>query len=163
MSANFQVFARSPSPEDVHFAPMQVDDLAEVMAIETDVYPHPWSRGNFLDSLYSGYYAATLRDHAGELVGYFMLMMAVDEAHLLNISVRRGLQGRGFGRLLLDRVVAVARKQGMATVLLEVRPSNTRACSVYHEYGFVEIGRRKGYYPAAGNVREDAVVMRFVL
>ncbi|HEY8606536.1 MAG TPA: ribosomal protein S18-alanine N-acetyltransferase [Noviherbaspirillum sp.] len=142
---------------------MRVDDLGEVLTIENDVYPQPWTRGNFLDSLYSGYECWTLRSDAGELVGYFLLMLAVDEAHLLNISVRRDLHGLGIGRLQLDRVAAIARDKGMASVLLEVRPSNPRAQAIYTRYGFSRIGHRKAYYPAANGSREDAIVMRLPL
>lgn len=161
MSAVYKAVAQSPALPSLRFAPMQVNDLPEVLVIENDVYPHPWTRGNFLDSLYSGYQAWTLRDEAGALVGYFMLMLAVDEAHLLNISVRRDLHGHGIGRLQLDKVIALAKENGMTSVLLEVRPSNQRALAVYQRYGFSKIGQRKGYYPAGGNTREDAIVMRF--
>lgn len=161
MSAVYKVAATSPTLSSLSFTPMQVQDLPDVIAIENDVYPHPWTRGNFLDSLYSGYQAWTLREPSGALAGYFLLMLAVDEGHLLNISVRRDLQGQGAGRMQLDKVLAVARENGMTSVLLEVRPSNLRALAVYQRYGFVQIGRRKGYYPAEGNVREDAIVMRF--
>lgn len=147
----------------LHFIQMHADDLPEVVTIENDVYPHPWSRGNFLDSLYSSYETWTLRDAHGALAGYFLMMYAVDEAHLLNITVRRGLHGRGLGRLQLDKVSALARERGMRSVLLEVRPSNLRALAVYKRYGYVQIGIRKGYYPAADNTREDAIVMRLEL
>lgn len=163
MSAQFQVVAHSPSLDELRFEPMLADDLASVLTIENDVYPYPWTRGNFLDSLYSGYQAFTLRDPVGGLVGYFLAMLAVDEAHLLNIAVRRDLHGRGVGRLQLDRVAEIARERGMTSVLLEVRPTNVRAYDVYRRYGFVEIGRRKGYYPAVANTREDAIVMRYSL
>ena len=142
---------------------MRVDDLGEVQAIESDVYPYPWTRGNFLDSLYSGYESWTLRDSSNTLIAYFLMMLAVDEAHLLNISVRRDCQRQGFGRMLLDRVVALARERRMSSILLEVRPSNERALAVYERYGFSLIGLRKAYYPAAGNTREDAIVMRYPL
>ena len=69
----------------------------------------------------------------------------------------------GLGRFLLERIAARARSQGMASILLEVRPSNERALNVYRRYGYVEIGRRKGYYPAHEGKREDAIVMRYVL
>jgi ribosomal-protein-alanine N-acetyltransferase len=69
----------------------------------------------------------------------------------------------GLGRYLLDRIVERARAQGMESILLEVRPTNERALQVYKRYGFTEIGRRKGYYPAHEGQREDAIVMRFVL
>lgn len=141
-------------------ARMQVSDLAEVMAIENDVYPYPWTHGNFLDSLYSGYELWTARDSTGVLAGYLLLMLSIDEAHLLNIAVRRDLQGQGIGRLLLDHGVALAQEQGLQSILLEVRPSNDRAVIVYERYGFAGIGVRKGYYPAGENRREDAIVMR---
>lgn len=163
MSAIYKLVAESPALSSLQFARMQVGDLPEVLAIENDVYPHPWTRGNFLDSLYSGYETWTLREPSGALAGYFLVMLAVDEAHLLNISVRRGLHGKGVGRMQLDKVVAIAREKGMTSILLEVRPSNHRALAVYNRYGFTQIGVRKGYYPAADNTREDAIVMRFHL
>ncbi|NEX62835.1 ribosomal protein S18-alanine N-acetyltransferase [Noviherbaspirillum galbum] len=149
-----------PALDSLRFAPMTVDDLEEVMVIENSIYPHPWTRGNFLDSLYSGYQAWTLREPGGALTGYFMLMLAVDEAHLLNISVRRDLHGKGLGRLQLDKAFAIARAHRLDSILLEVRPSNARALAVYERYGFERVGIRKGYYPAADNAREDAIVMR---
>jgi ribosomal-protein-alanine N-acetyltransferase len=139
---------------------MQVDDLPEVLAIENDVYPFPWTHGNFLDSLYSSYEIWIARDANAVLVGYLLLMLSVDEAHLLNIAVRRDLQGQGMGRMLLDHAVGLAREKGMQSILLEVRPSNDRAVVVYEHYGFAGIGVRKGYYPAGENRREDAIVMR---
>jgi ribosomal-protein-alanine N-acetyltransferase len=142
---------------------MQIDDLVEVMEIENDVYPYPWTRGNFLDSLQSDYEIWTVRDPAGSLAGYLLLMISVDEAHLLNIAVRRDLQGTGVGRLLLDLAVKLSRDKGMQSILLEVRPSNDRAVVVYERYGFAGIGVRRGYYPAAQGSREDAIVMRLML
>jgi ribosomal-protein-alanine N-acetyltransferase len=145
------------------YAPMQAGDVDEVLALEQSVFPHPWTRVNFTDSLASGYDAWVLRDADGVLVGYFLLMFAVDEAHLLDVAVAAHRQGQGLGRYLLDKIMARARGMGMESVLLEVRPSNERALQVYKKYGFGEIGRRKGYYPAHGGLREDAIVMRFVL
>lgn len=145
------------------FERMRLDDLPEVQRIENDAYPFPWTAGNFLDSLYSGYDTWVVREASSALAGYFLVMLAVDEAHLLNITVRRDLQGHGLGRLMLDKVVEIARDKYMTSVLLEVRPSNIRALSVYEHYGFMRIGVRKSYYPAANNAREDAIVMRLTL
>jgi [ribosomal protein S18]-alanine N-acetyltransferase len=163
MSAVYKAVAEPTNPSSMRFAPMRVEDLSDILAIENDVYPYPWTRGNFLDSMYSGYEAWTLREASGDLAGYFLVLLAVDEAHLLNISVRRDLHGFGIGRLQLDKVMAISRKKNMNSVLLEVRPSNLRALAVYERYGFVKIGQRKGYYPAKDNMREDAIVMRFQL
>jgi len=93
----------------LRFAMMRAHDVEEVVAVENDAYPFPWTRGNFLDSLASRYDAWTLREADARLAGYFLLMHAVDETHLLNITVRPDLQGRGFGRMLLDKVVDLAR------------------------------------------------------
>ena len=147
----------------LHLSRMVMDDLDEVFGVELAVYPHPWTRGNFADSLASGYQGRVLRDDEGRLVGYFLLMAAVDEAHLLNVAVRAERQGEGLGRYLLDKVVECARALGMESVLLEVRPSNLRALKVYEQYGFTEIGRRKAYYPDHNGQLEDAIVMRYVL
>jgi ribosomal-protein-alanine N-acetyltransferase len=144
--------------------PMVVDDVDEVHALERRVFPHPWSRANFMDSLSSGYDAWVLREPGeGALAGYFLVMYAVDEAHLLDVAVSGERQGSGLGRFLLDRIATRSRAMGMTSVLLEVRPSNERALQVYGRYGYTQIGRRKGYYPAHEGQREDAIVMRYVL
>jgi ribosomal-protein-alanine N-acetyltransferase len=145
------------------YAPMHIEDVDAVLALEQSVFPHPWSRNNFCDSLASGYDAWVLRQADGALAGYFLLMEVVDEAHLLDVAVAPGRQGTGLGRYLLDKVAARARGMGVLSVLLEVRPSNERALDVYRRYGYVEIGRRRAYYPAYQGQREDAIVMRFVL
>ncbi len=147
----------------LNYEPMREADLAEVLELEQTVYPHPWTMANFVDSLACGYQAWVLRDTAGELLGYFLLMAIVDEAHLLNVAVSAERQRQGLGRFLLNQAVACARGLGMESVLLEVRPSNTRALEIYQRYGFQTIGKRKGYYPAANQQREDAIVMRFGL
>lgn len=145
------------------FAAMQLVDMDAVVEIEEKIYAHPWTRGNFLDSLYSRYQTLTMRDPSGRLLGYFLVMEAVDEAHLLNISVAQDMQGEGFGHLLLDYAVDLARKHKMTIMLLEVRVSNVRALHVYRRYGFTEIGRRKNYYPVDPHTREDAIVMSLPL
>lgn len=147
----------------LNYEPMQPGDIDEVLALEQSVYPHPWSRANFADSLASGYDAWVLRGHGGALMGYFLIMQVVDEAHLLNVAVAQEWQGQGLGRFLLNQSVARARGLGMEAMLLEVRPTNTRALDIYQRYGFKQIGRRKGYYPAANGQREDAIVMRIAL
>ncbi|MEN9864913.1 MAG: Ribosomal-protein-S18p-alanine acetyltransferase [Pseudomonadota bacterium] len=147
----------------MNFARMQVDDVAEVLAIEQAVFPWPWSRGNFLDSLASGYEAWVVRDAEQVLLGYLLVMMVLDEAHLLNIALRTDAQGQGHGRLLMDKAVSIARGKEALTIFLEVRPSNTRAIDTYQRYGFNQVGLRKNYYPAANNSREDAVIMSLVL
>lgn len=141
----------------VEMLPMTARDIDEVLRIEYRAYSHPWSRANFADSIGSGYSCWVCRV-GGELVGYFVLMLAVDEAHLLNISVAEKRQGLGFGARLLRHAMDAARRGGAGTLLLEVRPSNERALALYRHFGFRQIGVRRGYYPAAIG-REDALVL----
>ena len=143
------------------FEPMTDARLDEVVAIERRAYSHPWTRGNFADSLHSGYQAQLLC--AGDVImGYFVAMQGVDEVHLLNITVDTGHQGQGWGRVLLDGLALWARAQQAQWLWLEVRKSNLRAQQVYLRYGYRRVGERKNYYPAERG-REDAIVMSFKL
>jgi ribosomal-protein-alanine N-acetyltransferase len=137
--------------------PMNLADLDDVLKIEYCVYSFPWSRRNFSDSLSSSYGCWVCR-LGGELVGYLVYMMVVDEAHLLNIGVAEKWQGRGFGARLLRHAMERARQGGALTLMLEVRPSNLAALALYRHFGFRQIGVRRGYYPAAQG-REDALVL----
>jgi ribosomal-protein-alanine N-acetyltransferase len=141
--------------------PLQEDDLDAVMEIELRAYPYPWTRGIFLDCLRAGYPGRVL-ESGGNMVGYGMLSLAADEAHVLNVCVDPLCQSRGYGRRLLRELVQLARVRGAIRVFLEVRPSNAPALALYESEGFNEIGRRPRYYPAA-NGREDALVMAMEL
>ncbi len=143
------------------FRPMTEDDLDAVMAIEPHIYSHPWTRGNFVDSLASGYSAWVLLDGA-KIIGYSLMMLVLDEAHLLNLSIDKTYQKRGLGRLLLEHMIASAKQHGAANMFLEVRPSNISAIALYENIGFNEMAIRRGYYPAQ-NGREDAVLMGLAL
>ncbi|MDY7578650.1 ribosomal protein S18-alanine N-acetyltransferase [Herbaspirillum sp. RTI4] len=149
--------------DTMQVTPMLSLDLEAVVAIENAVHTHPWSKAGFVDSLLNDHLAEVARDASARCLGYFVLMLVVDEAHLLNISVRADAQGQGVGRALLTRACELARSKSMESVLLEVRQSNLRAINTYTRHGFVEIGRRKNYYTVTPTAREDAVVMRFTL
>jgi [ribosomal protein S18]-alanine N-acetyltransferase len=140
---------------------MQGTDLGEVMAIEDAIYTHPWTRGNFTDSLVAGYECRTWR-LGGELVGYFVLMIGAGEAHLLNLSIAPRHQRSGHGRALLREVADIAARLGARNIFLEVRPSNHAAQSLYTKFGFRRIAVRRDYYPARTG-REDAIVLTLPL
>ena len=138
-------------------AAMREADLDEVLAIEKAVYSHPWTRGNFADSLRSGYACRTWRAD-GTLVGYFVLMAAAGEAHLLNLSVAAAWQRHGHGSALLGEAMRIGRDMGARNMFLEVRPSNRPGQALYESHGFRQIAQRRNYYPAS-NGREDALVL----
>ena len=140
---------------------MREEDLAEVLAIESAIYTHPWTLGNFTDSVRAGYDCCTWRVD-GELVGYFILMAAAGEAHLLNLSIAARHQRRGHGTALLRQAGAIARERGAHNMFLEVRPSNRAAQDLYTRFGFRRIAVRRDYYPAQIG-REDALVFSLAL
>lgn len=148
----------TPRPWPLARRPLQLGDLAAVAVVEAGAYGHPWSRGNFIDSLAAGYIAELLESPAEGVVGYFVAMPGVGELHLLNITVARAWQGHGHGSALLEVVQAHATQRGLASLWLEVRESNHRARALYCRRGFAQVGLRRAYYPAAVG-REDAVVM----
>ncbi|MEK6246218.1 MAG: ribosomal protein S18-alanine N-acetyltransferase [Pseudomonadota bacterium] len=140
---------------------MQDGDLAQVMAVENAIYTHPWTRGNFGDSLRAGYQCWTWR-LGNELLGYFVLLVAAGEGHLLNLSVAGARQRCGHGSALLKEAIRLARSRGAQHLFLEVRPSNLAAKALYGRFDFREVAVRPGYYPAHGG-REDALVLSLAL
>lgn len=143
------------------FATMDASHLARVVAIEQVVHAHPWTHGNFADSLQAGYQCWVVH-RAGALVGYGVAAVQAGEAHLLNLSVEPASQRQGIGSALTRFFVALAREGGAGKLFLEVRPSNTAARALYAGQGFREVGVRRGYYPGPG-AREDALVMELDL
>ncbi|MDE2117716.1 MAG: ribosomal protein S18-alanine N-acetyltransferase [Betaproteobacteria bacterium] len=137
---------------------MNLADMDAIMRIEQRVHAHPWTRGNFTDALKSDC-ICKVYEADGEMLGYVVLMPAVDEVQLLNISIAAGHQRKGLGRKLLEETMKIARGLNMRRILLEVRPSNGAALGLYRAAGFSQIGLRRGYYPSEDNRREDAVVM----
>ena len=135
-------------------------DIDAVLKIEYAAFSHPWTRGIFLDSLKS--YEVWLMFEGNQQVGHGVINVIIDEAHLLNITVKPESQGRGLGLRLLEHLMARAAQLKAGECFLEVRSSNQAAYRLYERYGFNEIGRRRDYYPAPGG-REDALVMACTL
>lgn len=146
----------------VRFAPFVPERLDEILAVEQRTHAHPWNRANFTDALRAGNQCQMLLAH-DTLLGYFVAMLGVQEAHLLNITVAPEYQGQGCARTMLNTLALWARAQQAQCLWLEVRLGNARALRVYEAHGYQRVGIRKAYYPAANGGREDAVVMHLPL
>ena len=145
-----------PLPQ-IQYRRMRMADLPEVARLEKSLYAFPWSLGNFRDSVTAGYDCWTLA--SGEtVIGYAILMVALDEAHLLNIAVAGEWHNQGLGRAFLKHMIAEAKAAGAQIVYLEVRPSNLAARHLYRALGFQQIAIRPDYYPALTG-REDALFL----
>jgi len=140
---------------------MLVTDLDEVIVIEQEVFLFPWTRGNFGDSISSGYYCYVL-ELASHIFGYGVMTIGLDEAHILTLSVAAGWQREGWGEKLLQHFICLAKVHHARSVFLEVRKSNLGAARLYERIGFRRCATRTGYYPAMGG-REDAIVMELTL
>jgi ribosomal-protein-alanine N-acetyltransferase len=156
-----KVMLGATEQHELYLRPLKDDDLEEVLAIEGKVYQFPWSRQIFKDCLQIGYSSWGLIKE-GRLVGYAIVSIAVQEAHILNICIDPEYQRQGLGYHFVEELFIVAKENNAAHVFLEVRPSNTAAVSLYEQIGFKEIGRRKNYYPGKVN-REDALVLSYDL
>ena len=157
---------------ELSFLPMQAADLDEVLDIESVSHLHPWTKGNFSDSLAAGHWAYCVRPQVDQVVqgsyldpavlwAYCILFPAVDELHLLNITVSPKLRKLGLGKRMMAAIEGVAAQQDMPRIILEVRPSNLAALGLYQGFGYEQIGMRKNYYPVNPQTgsREDAIVM----
>ncbi|MEM1440679.1 MAG: GNAT family N-acetyltransferase, partial [Pseudomonadota bacterium] len=79
------------------------------------------------------------------------------------VCVAPAFRRRGSGLALLQHLISEARKARVKRMFLEVRPSNLAAINMYKGIGFATIGRRRDYYRAADNRREDALVLALTL
>ncbi len=148
--------AANPKADTV-FRAMTEADLPTIIELERNCYDFPWTEGIFRDCLRAGYYCCVMVS-GGEISAYSILSVAAGEAHVLNLCVRRELQGLGLGKLLMSHLFDYARAAQAGWILLEVRKSNRSALTLYQGMGFIEIGLRRGYYPGK-DTREDAIVL----
>lgn len=156
------------------YSPITVSDVQNLMPIENACHSHPWSEGVFTSCIggrYFGEFASLpLLDEAesaeskderkgiGQIIGFYVAEYLLGEATLMDICVDPSQQGQGFGNALLSQFIKEAESKGAEKIWLEVRASNTSALMLYINHGFIETGRRTGYYPKAVGF-EDAIVM----
>ena len=144
-------------PRPPRIRPMREPDLDAVFAIECGTNAFPWSRDVFADCLRAGH-ACSVLERGGVVDAFGILEVQGAQSRVLNLCVRRPVQGQGLGRILLVSIIGTARGRGADTLTLEVRANNRSARRLYGSLGFHEVGIRPGYYPAAGG-REDALIL----
>ena len=136
---------------------MRYSDVELVAENEAAAHTYPWTKHNFIDCLQSGYQCWVLANRQ-RIIAHGVISVAITEAHLLTLCVHPGFQRQGYGRRILNLLLARAYKLESSECFLEVRTQNRTAISLYQSMGFEEIGRRKGYYPGEQG-REDALIM----
>ncbi len=149
------------SQQTIEIRKMQSSDLDRVILIEREIFLFPWSLGNFADSIKAGYICQVM-EHTDTLMGYGIMMMSPEEAHVLTLGVAANWQKKGWGKKLLQHFIHYAKDENAKSMFLDVRESNHGAAQLYKQMGFQQIATRKGYYPAMCG-REDALVMQLML
>ncbi|MBF0470612.1 MAG: ribosomal protein S18-alanine N-acetyltransferase [Gammaproteobacteria bacterium] len=140
---------------------LTLDDLPQMVLIESLCYDFGWSEKIFADCLTTGRemgYRCWKIEVAQEMAGYLIFQLVSDEATLLNVALHPGQQGKGVGKMVVEEALRAAGEGGATRFYLEVRPSNRRAIDLYLALGFVKSGLRRDYYPAAVG-REDALLL----
>lgn len=137
---------------------MCMEDLEEVLEIETASFPTPWSRNSFLYELLENQRAIYLvaKNEFNKVVGYIGMWVVFDEGHITNLAAHPLYRRQGVGKALLNHLINVARENGVKHLTLEVRRTNLSAQDLYEKIGFVHMGVRRKYYL---DNKEDALIM----
>ena len=131
-------------------------DLDQISTIEKETNEYPWSPNNFQSSMEAGNSSIVLK-YKKNILGYAFFSVVGTDSHLLNITVSKNYQGRGYGKKILEKVLFQSKVLGATIVFLEVRVSNYRAIDFYEKFGFKRDAIRYNYYD--GNPKEDALLM----
>lgn len=165
----------------VELVALTLEDVPQMAQLESLAHSHPMSEGNLADCFGHLYRVLGLKlsahldvgantganidvasdsdtYHVEGLLGFAIVQQIIDEVTLLDICLLPSQQGKGYGKLLLKAVMISAKVSGAVVLMLEVRESNLTARALYQQAGFIESGRRKGYYPIEGS-KEDAILM----
>lgn len=135
---------------------MTEEDLDAIMQIEKEAFALPWSRESYYSELRNNFASYLVCDVEGEVAGYGGIWVVFEEAHITNVAIGKDYRTRGLGRALMLKLEEVARCKKANYILLEVRPSNLAARTMYKNLGYVDTSLRKGYY---SDNNEDAIVM----
>lgn len=138
---------------------MQERDLPYVMEIERLSFSHPWKESSFqgeIQNLHVSFPSVIVHRPTDRVIGHIIYWFVSDEGQITNIAVHPDYRNQGIGGTVLRQTLDVIRGMGARHVVLEVRPSNTGARSLYEKFGFTLLGFRRGYYQ---NPMEDALVL----
>lgn len=135
---------------------MEPRDAGQVSLLEQQIFSQPWSCQGFLDALAMEHAIFLVAESEGRILGYCGMYCAMDEGEITNVAVDTELRRNGIGKLLMERLLAEAKRAGIRTVILEVRVSNESAIRLYEAFGFTIQGTRKGFYEWP---KEDGYVM----
>ena len=140
--------------------PMEEKDITQIVEIEKQSFPSPWSAYAFkcelADNEFASYLVVTTEDNQELVLGYGGMWLIIDESHITNIAIAPEYRGKNLGELLMGGLETLAMQKGALRMTLEVRVSNEKAQTLYRKRGFIPSGIRPKYYVAEN---EDALIM----
>ena len=149
--------SKNPPIADVRLIEMELGHIDQVIVLESESFPIPWSRDAFeydiLNNALAHYYCIVKN---GEILGYSGIWLMDTIAHLTTICIKEEFRGLGLGKWLLLKTMEIGASLGTKRFTLEVRESNDTAIKLYESVGYRIVGRREKYYKEIG---EDALVM----
>ncbi len=140
----------------INIRDMAKADLSEILIIEIDTFPDPWSKQLFKEQISDPGWGGVVAETDSQIIGYACYYIVAGEGHLTNIAVKKEFRRKSVAKNLLENILMIASNNECEFVLLEVRSSNNEAVAFYDTFGFKELYRRPGYYH---NPVEDALVM----
>jgi ribosomal-protein-alanine N-acetyltransferase len=135
---------------------MKVEDLPEVLAIETNSFKTPWSETLFRNEIFKTISLARVVKINGKIVGYLCANVIIDEGHILNLAVHKEYRGLGIASFMISEALDIMKDDNCRSIVLEVRVSNEVARKMYEKFGFTLLATRKNYYVSPV---EDALIL----
>ena len=150
-------------PISISYNKLSINDTDAVLLIESQNSHNPWSKNQIIESILNPTNLCYSISVNNQIIGFLMAMSAIDTADILNISINKDYQGKGYGKKLLHNLIKNLKDRAIGQLILEVRKSNQAAITFYLKHGFEEISLRKNYYMINSkhpNQKEDGIIMR---
>lgn len=132
---------------------MSIADLDIIEVMEKELFgTSAWEKASYIQELEDNpwsHYEVVIENQ--EIVGYCGYFVLYENAEILTIGVAQEKQGRGYGRLMMEKMLTEAQKLGAQVMTLEVRVNNQKAIALYQDFGFEIVAVRPNYYKDGEN------------
>ena len=130
-------------------------DAPFIAELEKECFSDPWSQNAVIEAAKYGT-IFLVAEYQNKIIGYLGMKPVLDEGYISNVAVTSEARGMGFGSALLQKLTLYAKENGIKTISLEVRPSNTPAIALYEKFGYKQVGRRRNFY---SHPTEDGLIL----
>ena len=139
------------------FRAATLDDVAVLLRMESELFALPYGQGDLEYFIQEKHANVVVLERDTEIIGFFIVLLLFEEAQIAQLAVRSNYQNQGYGKMLLQEIIELAKNAGCEKLTLEVRVSNKKAIELYQKQGFGKLAFRKDYYQKP---QEDGLVLR---